>query len=95
MRQQLFVGCKTQRKDPDGVRAQLEESLTILGTDAFDLYQLHGVTSLDVLDERARAAETILAARDERLTRFVGITGHDLGVPEPTWRPFAAGISTP
>ena len=81
VRQQLFVGCKTQRKDPDGVRAQLEESLTILGTDAFDLYQLHGVTGLDVLDERARAAETILAARDEGLTRFVGITGHDLGAP--------------
>ena len=81
VRDRLFVGCKTQRKDPDGVRAQLEESLTILGTDAFDLYQLHGVTGLDVLDERVRAAETILAARDEGLTRFVGITGHDLGAP--------------
>ena len=63
------------------MRAQLEESLAILGTDAFDLYQLHGVTGLDVLDERADAAETILAARDEGLTRFVGITGHDLGAP--------------
>jgi predicted aldo/keto reductase-like oxidoreductase len=34
-----------------------------------------------VLEERAPAADVILAARDEGLTRFVGITGHDLGTP--------------
>ena len=52
-----------------------------LGTDRLDLYQLHGVTSLDVLEQRSAAAEVVLAARDEGLTRFVGITGHDLGTP--------------
>jgi predicted aldo/keto reductase-like oxidoreductase len=52
-----------------------------LGCDQLDLYQLHGVTDLGVLDERAGAAEVMLAARDEGLTRFVGITGHDLGTP--------------
>ncbi len=80
-RHELFVACKTHRRGADGVRAQLEESLELLGTDHFDLYQLHGVTGLDVLDERVEAAEAILAARDEGLTRFVGITGHDLGAP--------------
>ena len=34
-----------------------------------------------MLDERGGAAEAILAARDEGLTRFVGVTGHDLGAP--------------
>ena len=67
--------------NPDGVRAHLERTLERLGCDHLDLYQLHGVTSLDVLDERSAAAEVILAARDEGLTRFVGITGHDLGTP--------------
>jgi aryl-alcohol dehydrogenase-like predicted oxidoreductase len=81
VRNRLFVACKTLRKSPDGVRAQLEESLGKLGCDHFDLYQLHAVTDLETLDARARAAETILAARDEGLTRFVGITGHDLGAP--------------
>ena len=45
-RDRLFVACKTLRKDPAGVRAQLEESLRRLECDSFDLYQLHAVTDL-------------------------------------------------
>ena len=81
VRDRLFVACKTLRKSADGVRAQLEESLELLGCDYFDLYQLHAVTSLEVLDERAPAVEAILRARDEGLVRFVGITGHDVTTP--------------
>jgi aryl-alcohol dehydrogenase-like predicted oxidoreductase len=82
VRDQLFVAGKSDRSNPDGVRAHLERTLERLGCDQLDLYQLHGVTSLQVLDQRAQAAEVILAARDEGLTRFVGITGHDLGTPK-------------
>ena len=53
VRDRLFVACKTMRHDPDGVRAQLEESLTLLRCDHFDLYQMHAVTDLDELDARA------------------------------------------
>jgi aryl-alcohol dehydrogenase-like predicted oxidoreductase len=81
VRDQLFVACKTTRRNPEGVRSQLEESLTKLGTDHFDLYQMHAVTDLDVLEERTGAAEEILKARDEGLVRFVGITGHNDGAP--------------
>jgi aryl-alcohol dehydrogenase-like predicted oxidoreductase len=81
VRDRLFIGCKTLRKNPDGVRAELERSLERLGTDHFDLYQLHGVTSIDVLDERHPAVAVLTAARDEGLVRFLGITGHDLGGP--------------
>lgn len=81
VRDEWFVGCKTTRRNPEGVRAQLEESLTKLRTDHFDLYQMHAVTDLGVLEERAQAAEEILKARDEGLTRFVGITGHNEQVP--------------
>jgi aryl-alcohol dehydrogenase-like predicted oxidoreductase len=81
VRDRLFVGCKTLRKAPDGVRDQLETSLRKLGCDQFDLYQAHAVTGLDVLDERVDAIETMLRAREEGLTRFVGVTGHDLGAP--------------
>ena len=78
-RARLFVGEKTARRNPDGVRAELETSLTRLGCDSFDLYQVHGVIGLADLDTRSQAFETILRARDEGLTDFVGITGHDLG----------------
>jgi aryl-alcohol dehydrogenase-like predicted oxidoreductase len=80
-RDQLFVAAKSDRSNGDGVRAHLERTLERLGCDRLDLYQVHGVTSLAVLDERAAAAEAVLRARDEGLTRFVGITGHDLGTP--------------
>jgi len=81
VRDRLFVACKTLRKNADGVRAQLEESLQLLGCDRFDLYQLHAVTDLDELEARAGAAEAILRAREEGLTRFVGVTGHNVTTP--------------
>jgi aryl-alcohol dehydrogenase-like predicted oxidoreductase len=81
VRENLFVACKTQRRDPAGVRAHLEESLRILQCDRFDLYQMHAVTDIAELDARAGAIEAIVAARDEGLCRFVGITGHNLSAP--------------
>jgi aryl-alcohol dehydrogenase-like predicted oxidoreductase len=81
VRDRLFVGCKTLRHNGAGVRAQLEESLRLLRCDSFDLYQLHAVTDLEELDRRGDAIEAILAARDEGLCRWVGITGHELSAP--------------
>jgi aryl-alcohol dehydrogenase-like predicted oxidoreductase len=81
VRNRIFVACKTLRHSADGVRAQLEESLTLLRCDSFDLYQMHAVTDLDELDARSGAVEAILRARDEGLCRWVGITGHELTAP--------------
>jgi aryl-alcohol dehydrogenase-like predicted oxidoreductase len=81
VRDRLFVACKTLRHNGAGVRAQLEESLRLLNCDHFDLYQLHAVSDLEELDARADAVEAILAARDEGLCRWVGITGHNLTAP--------------
>ncbi len=81
VRDRLFVACKTLRKNAGGVRAQLEESLTLLQCERFDLYQLHAVTGLDELDLRGDAAEELVRARDEGLTRFIGITGHNVTTP--------------
>jgi aryl-alcohol dehydrogenase-like predicted oxidoreductase len=81
VRDRLFVACKTLRHNADGVRAQLDESLRLLGCDYFDLYQLHAVIDLDELDARRDAVAAILAAREEGLCRFAGITGHGLDTP--------------
>lgn len=80
-RDRWFVGCKTAEPTRDGARADLERSLELLGTDHFELYQLHGVTSVEELDRRQGAVETLLAARDEGLVRWLGVTGHDVGAP--------------
>jgi predicted aldo/keto reductase-like oxidoreductase len=78
-RDHLFVAAKTHRRNPDGVRAQLEQTLRTLQVEQLDLYQLHGVTDLDDLDARAPAVEVLLEAKAQGLTRHLGITGHDLG----------------
>jgi aryl-alcohol dehydrogenase-like predicted oxidoreductase len=81
VRDRLFVAAKTLRTNPDGVEAQFDESRSLLGCDQLDLYQAHAVTSLAELDERAPGIERILNLRDRGLTRFAGITGHNLTVP--------------
>lgn len=81
VRDRLFVACKTLRHSRDGTRAQLEHSLRVLGCDQFDLYQLHAVTDVQELEARSGAVQTLLAARDEGLCRWIGITGHELSAP--------------
>ncbi|MBA2625336.1 MAG: aldo/keto reductase [Acidimicrobiia bacterium] len=80
VRDRLFVAGKTLRANPEGVEAQFDETRARLGCDVLDLYQAHAVTSLDELDRRAAGIERILSLRDRGVTRFAGITGHDLEV---------------
>jgi len=57
----------------------LEESLKSLQTDQIDLWQLHNVRTQDDLDKifaKEGAIKALESARDQRLVRFVGITGH-------------------
>ncbi len=82
VRDQLFVAAKTAETERDWALSRLEKTLTRLQIDHLDLYQAHGVTSLEELDRRDEAFQVILEARDQGLTRFVGITGHDLGTPK-------------
>jgi predicted aldo/keto reductase-like oxidoreductase len=79
VRHRIFIGEKSGAQSASHLRHHMERSLTRLGTDHFDLYQAHGVTSIDDLNQRTEAIEEILRARDEGLVRFVGITGHDFG----------------
>jgi aryl-alcohol dehydrogenase-like predicted oxidoreductase len=80
----FFLACKTQERTRAGAAAELRRSLARLQVTAFDLFQLHAVTSLDELNAATRAGgalEAIRAARDEGLTRFIGITGHGAQAP--------------
>jgi predicted aldo/keto reductase-like oxidoreductase len=81
VRDRVFLGEKSGATSAGHLRRHLERTLDRLGTDHLDLYQAHGVTSIEDLDSRTEAFEAILQARDEGLTRFVGITGHDFGTP--------------
>ena len=83
-RDRFFLGCKTQLRGRDEARQELERSLERLRVDAFDLYQLHAVTTMEELDlcfAPGGSMEAILQARDEGLTRYIGITAHGLQAP--------------
>lgn len=78
-RSQSFLACKTGKRDKAGARAELERSLQRLGTDHFDLYQLHGMeTEADFQQAMGPdgALETLQAAHKEGLVRFLGFSAH-------------------
>jgi predicted aldo/keto reductase-like oxidoreductase len=83
-RDQFFLGCKTYMRDRGQAHEELHRSLERLRVDNFDLYQLHAVTTMEELDKcfaPGGAIEAILKARDEGLTRYIGITSHGSQAP--------------
>ena len=83
-REDFFVGCKTMERSKEGAAAEMRRSFKKLNMDSFDLYQIHAITSMQELDEVTRkggALEALIAAREEGLTRYLGITGHGFDTP--------------
>jgi predicted aldo/keto reductase-like oxidoreductase len=84
-RERFFLGCKTMERSEAGAAAELRASLKRLQVEHFDLYQFHSVGTVAELDEITSpggALDAVLAARDEGLVRFIGITGHGIGAPQ-------------
>lgn len=79
-RKNVFLACKTQRRDAEGAREELERSLKRLHTDHFDLYQFHAVSSMDDVEKilaPGGAAETFLKAKKEGKVRYLGFSAHN------------------
>jgi aryl-alcohol dehydrogenase-like predicted oxidoreductase len=82
-RAQFFLATKTHERGGSGARASLERSLERLGVDSVDLIQLHNLVEEDdwaTAHAPGGAVESLARARDEGLTRFIGITGHGLRI---------------
>jgi aryl-alcohol dehydrogenase-like predicted oxidoreductase len=80
---EFFVATKTGDRGGDAARASLERSLARLGVDHVDLVQLHNLVEPDEWDVAfgpGGAVDALARARDEGLTRFVGVTGHGLRI---------------
>jgi Predicted oxidoreductases of the aldo/keto reductase family len=80
-RKDVFLSCKTDGRNKEDSRKELEQSLKNLRTDHFDLYQLHAVTKLaDVktILGKGGAIETCLEARKEGKIRFIGFSAHSV-----------------
>ncbi len=78
-RSRLFLATKTSARDRDGAWRDLEKSLKRLKTDRLDLWQLHHVSFKEELDQIFSAKGAIKAieeAKQQKIIRFSGITGH-------------------
>lgn len=78
-RADTFLATKTRERTRDGSKRMLEKSLQLLQTDHIDLWQLHDIGTLHDIDEifsKGGAMEALLEARDQKIVRYLGITGH-------------------
>lgn len=80
-RSRIFLACKTAKRDKTGAADELRNSLKRLQTDHFDLYQMHGLTSVD--EVRAAlgpggAIEAFNEAKKQGLVRFLGFSCHSV-----------------
>ncbi|MFC1604443.1 aldo/keto reductase [Planctomycetota bacterium] len=79
-RDKTFLACKTQKRDAVGARQELENSLKVLKTNHFDLYQLHAMSKMEDVDAvlgKSGALETFLKAKEEGKVRFLGFSAHN------------------
>jgi uncharacterized protein len=83
-RKEVCLASKTHDRTRDGSLKLLEESLKLLNTDHLDAWQLHHVTTQDDVDRifaKGGAIEALQQAREQKMVRFLGVTGHaDPGV---------------
>jgi aryl-alcohol dehydrogenase-like predicted oxidoreductase len=78
-REEIFLGCKTQKRDYDGARRKLDQSLNRLGVEQIDLYQFHALETREELETLLGEDGALAAVRDAReagLIEHVGLTGH-------------------
>ena len=83
-RDRFFVATKTDDRAGSDARASLERSLERMGVERVDLIQLHNLVEPDEWDTAhgpGGALEALVAARDEGLCRFIGVTGHGTRIP--------------
>jgi len=78
-RDDVFLACKTTRRDASGAQEELEDSLRRLRTDHLDLYQFHAVSTMEDVEQilaPGGASEVFLKAREQGKVRFLGLSAH-------------------
>lgn len=81
-RKDVFLACKTDKRDRAGAETQLKDSLKKLRTDHFELYQLHYITSVkddvDVAFGKGGAMEVLIEARKAGIVKYLGFSAHSV-----------------
>src|SRR3954447_18817231 len=78
-RNEAFLATKTKERTRDDSMRMIEKSLELLQTDHVDLWQLHDIGTMYDVNEifaKGGAMEAMLDMRQQKVVRFLGITGH-------------------
>lgn len=84
IRSRVFLATKVTERPYEAAWRSINESLERLAVDQVDLLQIHEVNDMATLDTVTGDGGSLAAverARDEGLTRFLGITGHSHDAP--------------
>ncbi len=83
IRKDVFLACKTNKRDYRNSKIQLEDSLEKLKTDYFDLYQLHGMKTdedFDKVSSEDGALKTLFEAKEQGIVKHIGFSCHSIRV---------------
>ena len=78
-RNRVFLASKSDARDYDGFKRDLNRSLQVLRTDYIDLYLLHDMRPRELGNSSAIESGAVRAAReakDQKIIRSFGVTGH-------------------
>ncbi len=78
-RKDVYLACKTRDRDAQTSEKNLEQSLELLHTDYFDVYQLHELSSVADVEKtfaKGGAFEVLLKAKEQGIAKHLGITCH-------------------
>jgi aryl-alcohol dehydrogenase-like predicted oxidoreductase len=78
-RNEIFLTSKSHARDREGAVEHLHQTLRNMKTDHLDLWQVHDVRTEEDIAEifgPGGGIEAFMQAREQGLTRFIGVTGH-------------------
>jgi len=78
-RSEAIIATKSMARTKEAMAADIRKSLTELGVDYIDLYQLHNVKDENAFSQAMAPDGALVAlqeAKEEGLIRHIGITGH-------------------
>ncbi|MBP5274907.1 MAG: aldo/keto reductase, partial [Abditibacteriota bacterium] len=78
-RKNVNLACKTGFRKKDEAEKDLQRSLRLLRTDHFDVYQLHGISSLEEVETAfgpGGVMELMDSLKSRGIARYIGFTAH-------------------
>ena len=78
-RNEIFLSTKVQAREPSEALKQIELSLKRLNTDRLDMLKIHGVETMDEVNQMSQKGgvmDIIMRMKEQKITRFIGFSCH-------------------